>query len=499
MGRVVIMFVQSILNKVIDHQWIEEKWSNLTLSEKELLTEMVMIIDKRKSVIDELVKNKYGPFLYYKMIHNLLESNLVFILEQHQKVFYLVPREVDFFIIWNKTVERGGKTEGHNIFELYIRFCIKVNDQIHGTSLSSGEKNDDVHTNNIASTVTSYFKKWSDKPYTLITTWIEERFDDFLELLVYSNAENQLLTNERQDSMELKKHFYQLSERKVEECCSLLDEMLNKGKGDKKIVQVHEQQWLFPRDDHYFTLWIASIFGEIKSIGSMVTINFSESTVQKGKSICASYRLYQHLLHRLFPQEGASFETFDNWWQGSSAIFKEGSFVFYSIRSQPLMKQLLKMSEKKFGSKKVMGSKKGMFISTEIVRQWEQEMKKMEINITSSSREFEKHDKEQMTISGTLEFPNEWKEVQQLPEVTFTLMTYKGNFLRRLVRQSQIMKMPLLIEEIDGKQMVVEVKRLIEEGDNVSLKTYDQRTIDQSSIRRIALYNPLNDIKSVHE
>ncbi|WP_158235044.1 hypothetical protein, partial [Pseudomonas sp. 2822-17] len=89
--------------------------------------------------------------------------------------------------------------------------------------------------------------------------------------------------------------------------------------------------------------------------------------------------------------------------------------------------------------------------------------------------------------------PNEWKEIENLSPVVFKLMSYKENMLARMIRQSQALKLPIIYEDFDGNNNLIEVKSLSFQGDSAFVRTFTGDRIDLGEMKRVAIVNPQNN------
>ncbi|UCZ51851.1 hypothetical protein LGQ02_13400 [Bacillus shivajii] len=489
------MFGHQLANFEITEASFHNKWEKLSEREKDLLTFMTDVPDTRQESVERLGKTKYGPFNFYKGTRSLLEDNLLYLIDENGTRHLIVPREVDYFLTakrntnnkLNQQKSEAGEAQP-NIFELFIHFCIELNKDIQGDTERVSKKKCDDHSYFLRE-VLKWFEKQSERPLLLMTNWVKEKFDDLVELMLLTYMKVIAKDKNEVYPLHVKRVLYKLDD----DSDDVLQSLEGHNYSESTILQVHSQEWLLPRYDCFPTLWLASIFGEIITSGSMVTINISEQTVQKGKGSGVSFQYFETLLRQLPFKEEKDRETIISWWEGSQIIIKDDCYTFFRINSDALKKQLAKKSKDQYGSENVIELNNGLFISNEISKQWEKDISKMNFQINEKRKTKKVKEQQRFTTLDYVPAPKEWDEIGHLPDISFKLMAYKENFFRRLIRQSQVMKIPLLVEESSGDIQLIEVKRLVEEGEHLMLETYDHQKLSHTSIKKLALYNPLEE------
>ena len=498
--------LNSELNKLSKENEIKQSpaviWSRLSLAERKHLRWLVFSADKERIKTDEAGVVLFGPYTYHRSLYNLMKSNCLILMAGKQNSFYVIPREMDHFIVeaeaGNSDRNTIDKVWFHlSLFQTY--FLLFCNWKVQGPSTFIQEL-DENSFEELNSFFSSIIPETGDQAAALL--WkLENCLDDLMEeyalkyiqdkttvdisdakRLLYGDG---LVINHTNLEMSL---FF-----KTEQCKTTLLNLKEHSSLIGGATSLQQRNWLFPLETNPAFLLKALIFSEVMSVGQMIHLEFTEKSVLNGKDALGNAEeLWQDLLD-LMPIANTELEELESIWTISNPIEKTGPFFYYSVSSPPLLRLLSKEAAVQCGKVNVISVEQGIFISEDKQKKWEEYLQSLNMSYVHKENEKEKIKNCEVTFSiadyrGIL--LKEWEDVQRLPSVSFQLMQYKENMKARLIRQSQALKLPVMIEEDDNRKKIVEVKSLQFHSENTVVETYDGLLIPLNNITRLALINP---------
>ncbi|WP_041808258.1 hypothetical protein [Evansella cellulosilytica] len=480
-----------------------DTWNNLTKEEGELLSWFMLEMDKRKNVIDKHGTESFGPFYYYFYMNKLYEKKLLFQIEIGNELFYTIPREMDEYFTTKRYKKITGNTYSFDMRVFLVHLLKHFNEVIHQNG-DNREGNDPYHLH----TVVHFLKKHD---LAVLSEWVRLNPDDFFESITIHYLSH-LFNRDDKDAILLFKEmlyghsfsFYDAintmdDQNDIVEYpffingkpSSCIDSLMEKRKDYDGIVRLNESEFLIPSDAPISLLWSITLFAQIKSIGQMLHVSFSNDSVQQAKKHRVPYSLWDDCLDSLKLESTSEKQSMKQYWEMAHPIVKRDVYIFYEISTKALLHQLKKEVVNEFGAHCVVEHEEGLFILESISEKWERLLKKS--SLTFKERLTEEKDNSDNKVFRKVDIePDEWQEVDRLSAVSFQLMSYKENMMARLIRQSQALKLPILIETSNKEKFIVEVKTLNFQANNANILTYKGYEMSIQQIHRLAIVHPHN-------
>ncbi|MDG5788316.1 hypothetical protein QA612_12520 [Evansella sp. AB-P1] len=516
------MFINHLNQILQDEKYkidISNAYENLTDEEKKVLEWLSLVINKKKSVVDELGINQFGPYFYYSTMNRLMQKDLMFELIDKGKVYYVIPRELDLHIL-NEEKNKNNKLRLNNkklsFFNIKLFQMLLLLYLHHQIQEGSKDLNHDLD---------AAMNKWfSEKAAEIMQNMnvndvcnsLENNPDDFVEYYAFQFFQNMLQHSGPYSPLFVKKIIWgspiQLEEEeKLNQCIvkqlednDLListsegqDSSLFFGELTEEIIHLQGFQWLVSTKLPLVTIWRILVISEVLSVGQMLQVSISPVTIEKSKKMKVSVRLWKKTSELLPVPNEQQREQLEKMWEDPTLLVKRNHFVLYEVKSPTLLKELGKSAKKFLNGGEFFIHESGIFVSQSSVIQWEKYVKSASLPIkeaetlATDSKEMNKFN----INSPKKMVPNEWREVNQLPETSFQLMMYKENMIARLIRQSQALKLPILIEDVDNMKFVAEINTLkFKPNESVAI-TYKGHHINLQQIKRLAILHPEKETK----
>ncbi|SDY76929.1 hypothetical protein SAMN05421736_103255 [Evansella caseinilytica] len=504
---------------VVESAPFASQWNSLVESEKTVLKWFALLSVREKQKVDELGVGCFGPYYYFSSMNSLRKKTLISSITRSRETVYSLPREVD-----RETVRKiigtfrdvGSRQSSCRSFDLLAfrnTFCFFLNRQFQGKETPACSPF--VILNDVQKAFFhQYAKKFATSLPAAELDWlIRYQVDDVLEELLLNYFSKVIFQGELRENGKLlvKKSLYGWSipekecrnltgspeeKRRLEEdpffVAEKTDYCVNRlgdeTAGVEDSFHLHGEEFVFPLDIHLGQFWKVLLFGEITSVGQRFHIRFTAESIKNGKALEPSPAVWQAFL--AVPPLKTAAASLTSLWQEEEAVLKKGQYSFYEINAASLRAGLTKEAAVRLGEEHIVCHESGVFIAANKQGEWEKWLQSLSITLGEAGVALKAREEIHVKMANEELVPKEWQEVNRLSEMTFQLMAYKENMTARLIRQSQALKLPVIVENHCGRRQIVEVKSLMLQAGSSYLVTYSNEKIPLAELRRIALVRP---------
>ncbi|WP_134163561.1 hypothetical protein [Evansella clarkii] len=501
------MFYAELSNNIESAYAAEEKWGNIPDYERKVLRWLATLPDLDRKIVDKTGSAVHGPYRYHQALCRLIQSECIYLLKTKGAEYYCIPRELDHYIFnqffsWEKP---SANTVYFDITSFLFNFLLFVSRRIGSENKRSPVNNGGLIFNEFDSVFSEELKEISRDPGKLIQYLrfgpdsIAEHFagiylrekavkkDMNVKHLLYGNEVPASLFSSRGELTELPFFTSVMPEAALHMFRNYFD-------SSAKGIPLPDNEWLFPLNTEPSHLFILLTFSDLVSTGQMLHIKFTESSIKEGERVFTDPSPFWNEILSSFAYDKAVLDELERLAKKNASVVNKGSFVYFKINSSSMRNTLMKKAVMNVGKEFVIQAEEGIFIAAEKAAVWEEYLEQEDISFTCDRIEeaAERKELEKPFTAGKYEDVqlDEWKGARRIPEASFKLTSYRENMKARMIRQSQALKLPVIIELSDGSQIVEEVKTLKYQTEEAGIETYSGRSLSLAHIQRLAITHP---------